>query len=82
MIEVLGTVFSLDAMPQRTGLSVAQGNVRLCRLVDGRDLVAAHPERAAVAAGNAANAIIITTMNLPFGLEVAEISIAPAASAP
>ncbi len=46
-----------------------------------RDLVAVHPERAKVAAGNHANVVIITTMNEPVGLEVAEISIAPAASA-
>ena len=45
-----------------------------------RDLVPIHPERAKVAAGNIANVIIITTVHEPVGLEVAEISILPAAS--
>jgi hypothetical protein len=37
-VEVLGTVFSLEAAPQRTNLSVAEGRVRLRRLVDGREV--------------------------------------------
>ncbi len=37
-VEVLGTVFSLDVVPQRTSLSVAEGRVRLRRLVDGREV--------------------------------------------
>ena len=37
-LEVLGTVFSLDAVPQRTSLAVSHGRVRLRRLVDGREV--------------------------------------------
>jgi hypothetical protein len=37
-LEVLGTVFSLEAAPQRMSLSVSHGRVRLRRLVDGREV--------------------------------------------
>ncbi len=43
--EVLGTVFTLDAMPQHTDLSVAEGRVRLKRLVDGREVEVAARQR-------------------------------------
>ncbi len=35
-VEVLGTVFSLSAEPEQTQVNVAEGRVRLKRLVDGR----------------------------------------------
>lgn len=37
-LEVLGTVFSLEAAAQRTSLTVSHGRVRLRRLVDGREV--------------------------------------------
>ena len=37
-VEVVGTVFTLDARPQQTNLSVAKGRVRLKRLIDGREV--------------------------------------------
>ncbi len=46
-VEVLGTVFSLDVAPQRTSLSVAEGRVRLRRLVDGREVEVAAEQQVA-----------------------------------
>ncbi|MCB1096535.1 MAG: FecR domain-containing protein [Verrucomicrobiae bacterium] len=37
-VIVLGTVFSLDATQRRTNLSVAEGQVRLKRLIDNREV--------------------------------------------
>ena len=63
-VEVLGTVFSLDAVPQRTSLSVAQGRVRIRRLVDGRE-VEVGAEQQVAASLIASEALVPEEMKTP-----------------
>lgn len=63
-LEVLGTVFSLDAAPQHTSLSVAEGRVRLRRLVDGREVEVAAEQQVAASLVSS-EALVPVTMKAP-----------------
>ena len=62
-LEVLGTVFALEAALQRTNLSVAEGRVRLRRLVDGREVEVAAEQQVAAS-------LLATEALVPEGIKV------------
>ena len=63
-LEVLGTVFSLEAAPQQTSLSVSHGRVRLRRLVDGRE-VEVGAEQYVAASLVSTEALVAQEMKIP-----------------
>jgi len=75
-VEVLGTVFAMEAAPQRTSVSVAAGRVRLRRLVDGREVEVAS-EHYVAASLLAADELVPRLVSSPSGIWTLELGSAP-----
>jgi ferric-dicitrate binding protein FerR (iron transport regulator) len=75
-VEVLGTLFAMEAAPQRTSVSVAAGRVRLRRLVDGREVEVA-PKHYVAASLFAAEELVPRPVRPPSGFWTLDLRSAP-----